>query len=67
MSRHTRWIGGGRRNDTKCHIWGGGGVLKMWKKCRVLFEWPLNLPILTQAYLNYPNLLLPNLTHSTNV
>jgi hypothetical protein len=20
---------------------GGGGVLKVWKKCQVLFEWPL--------------------------
>jgi hypothetical protein len=43
---------GGRQNVTKCHMGGGGvlksvekvgggGFLKVWKKCHVLFEWPL--------------------------
>jgi hypothetical protein len=38
-------VGGGRQNSTKCHIgWGGGGrVLKVRKKCHVLFEWPLTV------------------------
>jgi hypothetical protein len=39
LSRHTRGVGRGGNNDTKCLT--GGGGLKSAEKCHVLCEWPL--------------------------
>jgi len=48
---------------------GGGGVQKVWKKCHILFEWPLNRMItvteLDNVSTNTQNIKVFHLTSQT--